>query len=258
MKRVKNVLSVVAILMVASQACGASSSDGEPIVGRHSFVINGPAGGASMGNGDVGVMLSGPADALTFYIGKNDSWGRLSQSAMAVGQMRIMTPALQGATLKTTVDMQHAELHGEYAKAGDAVVADVRLLGATEPLDWKLTGDGLWIRCPSRRPCDNAYAFQITLGGIILEKLEAERLNERQVRVEVRVRNLDAKPAQQAITFHDNATAIGSETFDLRKSEAVTRSLVLEAPTAPGTERIVAGIPKGKPFVKQAELRKRK
>ena len=70
MKRVKNVLSAVAILMVASRACGASSSDGEPIVGRHSFVINGPAGGASggmaggplMGNGDVGVMLSGPAD----------------------------------------------------------------------------------------------------------------------------------------------------------------------------------------------------
>jgi hypothetical protein len=131
MKRVKDVLSVVAILMVASRACGASSSDGEPIVGRHSFVINGPAGGASgamaggpiMGNGDVGVMLSGHANELTFYIGKNDSWGRLSQSAMAVGQMRIMTPALGGATLKTTVDMQHAELRGEYAKATAALAS---------------------------------------------------------------------------------------------------------------------------------------
>ena len=129
MKRVKNVLSVVGILMVASRVCGAISSEGEPVVGRHSFVINEPvggptgamAGGPLMGNGDVGVMLSGHADELTFYIGKNDSWGRISQSVMAVGQMRIMTPALGGATLKTTVDMQHAELRGEYVKGNAAL-----------------------------------------------------------------------------------------------------------------------------------------
>ena len=131
MKPLKNVLCVVAMLMVASRACGASSSAGEPIVGRQSFVIAGPAGGASgamaggpiMGNGDVGVMLSGPAEELIFYIGKNDSWGRLSQSVMAVGQLRIMTPALQGAALKTKVDMQHAELCGEYVKGNAALTS---------------------------------------------------------------------------------------------------------------------------------------
>ena len=131
MIRVKNVLSVMAVLMVASRACGALSSDGEPIIGRQSFVMNRPAGGAHramaggplMGNGDVGVMLSGPAEDLTFYIGKNDSWGRLSQSVMAVGQMRIMTPALGGATLKTAVDMQHAELCGEYVKGNAALTS---------------------------------------------------------------------------------------------------------------------------------------
>ncbi|MCX5653165.1 MAG: hypothetical protein NTY65_00720 [Planctomycetota bacterium] len=136
MKRVKIVLSVIAILMVVSRVYGVSSSDGEQIVGRHSFVINGPAGGASggmasgpiIGNGDVGIMLSGPADALTFYIGKNDSWssflsGIRDASALTVGRMRIMTPALQGATLKTTVDMQHAELRGEYAKANASLAS---------------------------------------------------------------------------------------------------------------------------------------
>ena len=131
MKRMKNVLCVVSMLMVASRAYVASSSAGEPIVGRQSFVINGPAGGASgamaggpiMGNGDVGVMLSGPAEELIFYIGKNDSWGRLSQSVMAVGQLRIMTPALQGAALKTKVDMQHAELCGEYVKGNAALTS---------------------------------------------------------------------------------------------------------------------------------------
>jgi hypothetical protein len=81
------------------------------------------AGGPIMGNGDVGVMLSGPAEELTFHIGKNDSWGRLSQSVMAVGQMRIMTPALGGAALKTTVDMQYAELRGQYVKGNAALTS---------------------------------------------------------------------------------------------------------------------------------------
>jgi len=57
----------------------APPSDDEKIVGRHSFVINRPVGGPTalmasgplIGNGDVGVMQSGPADALIFYIGKN-------------------------------------------------------------------------------------------------------------------------------------------------------------------------------------------
>ncbi|MEI7899570.1 MAG: LamG-like jellyroll fold domain-containing protein [bacterium] len=130
-KCLKNVLSVAAILTTASRAYGALLSEGESIAGRQSFVINGPAGGPTgamaggplMGNGDVGVMLSGPAEELVFYIGKNDSWGRLSQSVLAVGQMRIMTPALGGASLKTTVDMQHAELRGDYVKGNTALAS---------------------------------------------------------------------------------------------------------------------------------------
>ncbi len=141
MKRMKNALPIITILMLASRACGESLSAGEPDVGRQSFVINGPAGGASgamaggplVGNGDVGVMLSGPADDLIFFIGKNDSWGKLSQSVMAVGQLRIKTPALQGATLRTTVDMQHAELCGEYAK-GDAALTSRSWLDANRNL----------------------------------------------------------------------------------------------------------------------------
>ena len=124
-------LSAVAIFMAASLASGVPSAKNAPMIASQSFVINGPAGGASsamaagpiIGNGDVGVMLSGPADDLTFYIGKNDAWGRISQSVMAVGQMHIHIPALQGAALKTTVDMQHAELSGEYVKGSAALAS---------------------------------------------------------------------------------------------------------------------------------------
>ncbi|MCX6873304.1 MAG: hypothetical protein NTW21_05775 [Verrucomicrobia bacterium] len=136
MKHLKNGLSVVAILLVASRACGVPSSDGAPMVGRHSFVIIGPVGGASnnmasgplMGNGDVGILLAGPADALSFHIGKHDSGssfliGKRDVSVLTVGRLRIMTPALPGATLKTTVDMQHAELRGEFAKADAALTS---------------------------------------------------------------------------------------------------------------------------------------
>jgi len=130
-KRVKLGLSAAALLLLASRASGQPAAEGEPIVARQSFVINGPAGGASsamaagpiIGNGDVGAMLSGPADDLTFHIGKNDAWGKISQSVMAVGRIHIKIPALQGATLKTTVDMQHAELSGEYVKGNAALIS---------------------------------------------------------------------------------------------------------------------------------------
>ena len=127
--------------VVAAYVCAASaaesqspktpSSDGNQIVGRHSIVINrsagGPTGGMAsgplVGNGDVGVMQYGPAENLIFSIGKNDFWCIRTQSVMAVGQVRISTPALQGASVKTTVDMQLAEIRGEYAKGATALAS---------------------------------------------------------------------------------------------------------------------------------------
>ncbi|MCY2950508.1 MAG: hypothetical protein NTU53_00835 [Planctomycetota bacterium] len=115
---------------VEPQARKALLDDGAQVVGRHSFAINGPAGGPTsgmasgplIGNGDLGVMQSGPAENLVFCIGKNDFWCIRTQSVMAVGQVKISTPALQGSSFKTAVDMQLAEIRGEYAK-GDAALA---------------------------------------------------------------------------------------------------------------------------------------
>ncbi|MCX5670843.1 MAG: hypothetical protein NTU94_05925, partial [Planctomycetota bacterium] len=125
------------MLMVACVAITAEaqpsetpSPEGAQIVGKHAIVMNAPVGGPStgmakgplIGNGDLGVMQSGPAEHVIFYIGKNDFWGIRTQSVMAVGQVRIATPALRGASFRTTVDMQLAEIRGEYAK-GDASLA---------------------------------------------------------------------------------------------------------------------------------------
>jgi len=133
-------------------------------------------------------------------------------------------------------------------------ITGVKLLGNREPLDWKLTGDGLWIRRPVGRPCAGAFAFQITLNGISIERLEAERINDRQVRVEFRVRNLDAQPARPTLAFHENETVIGTDTVALQPNETATRSLMLEAPAPNVFEHIAASLPNGKPFPVQAEL----
>jgi hypothetical protein len=126
--------TVVLLLAISSVAIAAepqssatSPPEGIRIVGTHSIVLDHPqggpdrgmAGGPLIGNGDLGVMQSGPAENLIFYIGKNDFWCVRTQSVTPVGQVRIATPALEGATFKATVDMQLAEIRGEYAK-GDA------------------------------------------------------------------------------------------------------------------------------------------
>jgi alpha-L-fucosidase len=133
-------------------------------------------------------------------------------------------------------------------------LASVKLLGAPAPLDWKLTDNGLWIRRPARRPCDGAFAFQLILRGVSVEKLAAERLNDRELRVEIRLRNLDAKPARLALTFYDHQNALRTESVSLPASETVTRSFVMEAPLRPAGECITVGVAGGNRFALEAAL----
>lgn len=122
---------IIASLFVCAPLCSSAGGlDGPDIVARHSIILNAPvggptkfmAGGPLLGNGDVGVMQSGPAENLVWFIGKNDFWSRKHQSPIGVGQLRILTPALQGAAFKTVCDMGRAEIRGEFAK-GAAVLS---------------------------------------------------------------------------------------------------------------------------------------
>jgi len=133
-------------------------------------------------------------------------------------------------------------------------VSSVKLLGAKEPLDWKLTSDGLWIRKPTEKPCNTAFAFQITTKGICVERLDATRVDDGHIQVEVRVRNLDKKPATHEIAFYNNEKAIGKASFSLGKSESVTRSITFEASRKTQSEIISAGLAGGLPFSAQCAL----
>ena len=104
-------------IFLMSAATGQAAA-GPEFVARHAITLNAPAGaptqympsGPLLGNGDVGVMQSGPAEQLIYYIGKNDFWSIKYQSPIAVGQLRILTPALQGAKFQTVSDMRLAEI----------------------------------------------------------------------------------------------------------------------------------------------------
>jgi len=117
-------------IFLMSAAIGRAAA-GPEFVARHAITLNAPAGaptqympsGPLLGNGDVGVMQSGPAEQLIYYIGKNDFWSIKYQSPIAVGQLRILTPALQGAKFQTVSDMRLAEIRGDYARGDVAMTS---------------------------------------------------------------------------------------------------------------------------------------
>ena len=122
-------------------AATGQAAAGPEIVARHAITLNAPAGeptqympsGPLLGNGDVGVMQSGPAQQLVYYIGKNDFWSIRYQSPIAVGQLRIQTPALHGAKFQTVSDMRLAEIRGDYAN-GDAAMTSRAWVDANQNL----------------------------------------------------------------------------------------------------------------------------
>ena len=143
---------------------------------------------------------------------------------------------------------------GDRSTLATGGISAVTLLGAKEPPDWKLTPQGLRIRRPDVRPCDGAYAFKIELHGTVVEKVAAQRIDEEQVRVELRLRNLETEPTRHEIAILDNGRVVGRETFDMKPAETVSRDTLVDAPRQEAIETITAAAPGGKPFIACDEL----
>lgn len=84
--------SASSILFTMLAAVGmAHAATGPEIAARHSITLNKPVGeptqlmptGPLLGNGDVGVMQSGPAEHLVLSIGKNDFWHLLQDEVIS-------------------------------------------------------------------------------------------------------------------------------------------------------------------------------
>jgi alpha-L-fucosidase len=52
---------------------------------------------------------------------------------------------------------------GSRSRVSAAMIEQIQMLGSPEPLAWSQHEYGLQIKTPSRRPCDHAYAFKISL-----------------------------------------------------------------------------------------------
>ena len=118
--------------------------------------------GPLLGNGDVGIVLSGPPEALQFWISKNDFWkskpGFPNGGPRPVGGLDLRIPALRGASYHVEVDLARAELTGRFAKEGLAlelrawiaatrnvlIIETVFVAGSAEivPNLWVHEGDG--------------------------------------------------------------------------------------------------------------------
>ena len=126
----------------ASPPLSAIAPEGVTIVARHAIDLGAPAGGPTtrmasgplLGNGDVGVMQSGSAERLTFFIGKNDFWGVRTRGPMTVGRVCVLTPVLKGARFKTTEDLQLAEIRGEYTVTNGTALASSAWVDANRNL----------------------------------------------------------------------------------------------------------------------------
>ena len=118
--------------------------------------------GPLLGNGDAGIVLSGPPEALRLSISKNDFWkskhGFPNGGPRPVGGLDLRIPALRGASYHVEVDLARAELTGRFAKEGLAlelrawiaatrnvlIIETVFVAGSAEivPNLWVHEGDG--------------------------------------------------------------------------------------------------------------------
>lgn len=100
------------------------------VVGRYKAAFDKPAKGASskvtdavlMGNGDIGIAMSGPPEAIRFWINKNDFWrlknGYGQTTPKPIGGVDLQTAALKGAKYRVEQDLYTATTFGEFSGVG--------------------------------------------------------------------------------------------------------------------------------------------
>lgn len=73
-------------------------------------------GGALLGNGSVGVAISGTPDKQQFYLGRDDFWSVLRGSIMPVARLQLTISSLQGASAELSENIGPADVTGSFAQ----------------------------------------------------------------------------------------------------------------------------------------------
>ena len=92
-----------------------------------------------MGNGDMGLSVGGEAEALRFWINKNDFWRLQGRQRGAqpklFGWLDVKAPAMQGATYKIEQPLYNPVTRGTFVKDGVTLEFNARVM-ATSNIGW--------------------------------------------------------------------------------------------------------------------------
>ena len=145
------VVSLVAGLLMYGRAVGAETgsagsmqAEAERIVSRYKTVFNTPPGGVPsrdsargplLGNGDLGVVISGRPEAQRFWISKNNFWrlkdGHRQGGPRPLGGVEINIPALAGGTYLVEQQLYPAITVSKFTK-GESTVTMRSCVTATD------------------------------------------------------------------------------------------------------------------------------
>ena len=84
-----------------------------------------------LGNGGVGVAVTGSIDDQTFYLGKNDFFSTATNSIEPLGRIVLALPGMSGSSYHVVQNIAQAQVEGTYALGGDTV-ATTSWVSATE------------------------------------------------------------------------------------------------------------------------------
>ena len=84
-----------------------------------------------LGNGGVGVAVTGSIDDQTFYLGKNDFFSTATNSIEPLGRIVLALPGMSGSSYHVVQNIAQAQVDGTYALGGDTV-ATTSWVSATE------------------------------------------------------------------------------------------------------------------------------
>ncbi|MBN1417948.1 MAG: beta-galactosidase [Planctomycetes bacterium] len=129
----------------AGDSLAVDPAEVHEIVARHTAIFTSPpavavsdkvVGGPILGNGDVGVAMSGPPERQNLHIGKNDFWSSTPPRIITVGGLTLEIPGLEGASYRQEQDLLKAEIRGTFVREGTTVrtrswIADGRNLLVT-------------------------------------------------------------------------------------------------------------------------------
>jgi len=120
-----------------------------------------------MGNGDMGLSVGGEAEALRFWINKNDFWRLQNQHIGAqpklFGWLDLKAPAMEGATYKIEQTLYDPVTHGTFTKDGATLEFRAKVMATTN------VG---WIELEAKgRPVDLEITAQLTDLELLLPQI---------------------------------------------------------------------------------------